>query len=379
MAVLPWLLLALIAGAFAYSVLVLVGVRSYLRVRPPALREPEPISILKPLSGLDDGLEENLRSFFCQDYPDYELIFAVRHADDPAVEVVGKVRDAHPGIPARLVVTGEPPYANAKVYALERMLAEARHDLLVMADSDTRVGSDLLQVIASEFRDGQIGLVTCPYRGVAGGSFWSELEALGMNVEFLAGLLVARIVEGVDFGVGPTMAVRRQAVEKFGGFGRLKNYLAEDFVMGKLIAEAGYRNMLSSYVIEHRIGAKPFIGNCGHRLRWVRSTRRSRPAGYVGQLFTYPLPLAVLLWAVHPAWWPAAAATIALRAAAAWATSVLVLRARLCTKEWVLLPVQDCLSFVFWVLGFYGSKVRWRGQWYRLNPDGTFEPVGKKT
>jgi ceramide glucosyltransferase len=374
MALVAWVLLALVAGSFVFSALVILGARSYRAVRPPRLSDPAPISILKPLSGLDEGLEENLRSFFSQDYPAFEIIFSVRHENDPAVPLVEKLRAEYREIPARLLVTGEPPCANAKVFALERMLWSARFDLLVMSDSDTRVAPGLLRAIAAEFQDQRLGLATCPYRAVPGGGIWSALEAIGMNTEFLAGILAARLLEGMKFGVGPTMAIRREVVGRMGGFEAFKDYLAEDFEMGRRAASLGYRTILSSSVIEHRIGTARMRPNFEHRLRWVRSTRRSRPAGYLGQLFTYPLPLALLLWAIRPVWWPAAALAIAMRAAAAWATAGWVLSDRLTLTRWWLVPFEDILSFAFWIAGFFGNTVIWRGHRYVVNRNGTFSP-----
>src|SRR5262249_5361787 len=152
------------------------------------------------------------------------------------------------------------------------------------------------------------------------------LEALGMNTQFLGGILVARMIEGMKFALGPTIAARKSVLDQLGGFDRLKDYLAEDFVMGKFAAELGHRVLLSSYVIEHHIGGGDFAGNITHRLRWARSTRRSRPAGYAGELFTMPLAPALLLWAWAPALWLLAAIAIFLRAASAWACAGWVLR-----------------------------------------------------
>jgi ceramide glucosyltransferase len=375
MALAAVLLLVVVAGALVYCVLVIVAARGYLAVRPPALARAEPVSILKPLHGLDEGFEENLRSWFLQEYPDFELLCAVRDPDDPAAAVFEKLRQQFPHIPARLLVTGEPPYANAKVFSLDRMLAAARHSLLVMSDSDTRAAPDLVATVAAEFQDPRLGVATCPYRAAPGRSFWSRLEALMMNTEFLAGLLVARLIEGVKFAVGPCVAARREALAKIGGFDRLKDYLAEDFVMGALAAEAGYEVILSSAVIEHRIGSQPFRRNFEHRLRWVRSTRRSRPWGYLGQLFTYPLPPALALVALAPAWWPVLAGAAVLRAYAAWATAGWVLHDPLFARCWWLIPLQDVVSFLLWVAGFFGHTVTWRGRRYRLLPDGRFEGV----
>jgi ceramide glucosyltransferase len=366
------ILLAVLCGALVYSVLQIVAALRYLAVRPPAGTGDESISILKPLAGLDLDLESNLRTFFEQEYGAFEILFAVRNAADPAADVVARLQHEYPKIPSRLVLTGEPPYPNAKVYSLDRMLAEASHDLVVMSDSDIRVTPNLLRTVAAEFRDAQVGVATCPYRAVPGASFWSRLEATGMNTDFWGSALVARMLEGMRFAVGPTIAARRTVLQSIGGCDRLKDYLAEDFVIGKLAAEAGHGVILSSYVVEHHIGCATLRQNVEHRLRWARSTRRSRPAGYVGQLFTMPLPLALLVCAAAPAWWPVLPVTLIVRAAAAYTVSARVLRARI---NWLLLPIEDVLGFCFWLAGFFGNIISWRGRRYRLFADGRFELI----
>jgi ceramide glucosyltransferase len=373
--VLALLLLALVAGSLVYCVLTIIASVRYRGVRPPALGTATPISILKPLAGVDDGLEENLRSFFEQDYPDFEILFAVRSPVDPAIAIVERLRAGYPAIPSRLVVTGEPPYPNAKVYSLDRMLAAARYDLLVMADSDIRVTREMLSTIAAEFQDPHLGMATCPYRAVSGPSVWSTLEAVGLNTEFLGGVLVARMLDGVKFALGPTITARRSTLQGIGGFDAVKDYLAEDFVMGKLAAERGDGVTLSSYIIEHRIGAQPFGANLKHRLRWCRSTRRSRPWGYVGQVFTNPMPLVLLLNMVRPEWWPLLIVTALFRAAAGWATAWYVLRDPLTLGLWWIVWFQDILSFLIWAAGFFGNTILWRGRKYYLLSDGRFELV----
>ena len=373
--VLALLLLALVAGSLVYCVLTILAAVRYRAVRPPELRGATPISVLKPLAGLDDGLEANLRTFFEQSYPRFELLFAVRSPDDPAIAVVERLRTRYPGVPSRLIVVGEPPYPNAKVYSLDRMLAAAEHDLLVMADSDIRVTPDMLSTIAAEFQDERLGLATCPYRAVPGRSFWSTLEAIGLNTEFIGGVLVARMLDGMKFALGPTIAARRRTLERIGGFDAVKDYLAEDFVMGKLAAERGDGVILSSYVIEHAIGAQPFAANMRHRLRWNRSTRRSRPWGFIGQVFTNPLPPALVLCAVKPEWWPVLAVTVLFRAAAGWAAAGHVLRDPLTRRLWWLTPLQDIASFLVWMAGFFGNTIVWRGRKYYLRRDGRFEPA----
>jgi ceramide glucosyltransferase len=327
---------------------------------------------LKPLSGLDLGLESNLRTFFQQDYPAFEILFAVRDVSDPAAAVVAKLQKEYPQISSRLLVTGEPPYPNAKVYSLDRMVSTAANDLLVMSDSDIRIDPSLLRTIAAEFQDAALGVATCPYRAVPGASFWSRLEATGMNTDFWASALVARMIEGMRFAVGPTIVARRRVLHAIGGFERVKDYLAEDFVIGKFAADAGHGVILSSHVIEHHIGSATWRENIEHRLRWTRSTRRSRPAGYVGQLFTMPLPLALLLCAIAPSWWPVLPIVFFVRAAAAYVVSARVLRARI---NWLLLPIEDLLGFAFWIAGFFGNTISWRGRRYRLFADGRFEVI----
>src|SRR5260370_2215414 len=316
------ILSTLLAGSLVYCVWVMTAARRYLAAPLPPAGKPSFISVIKPLCGCDEGLEENLRSFFVQDYPDFEVLLAVHRENDPAVVVAEKVIGEFAGrIPARLIVTGESPIPNAKSYSLNRLVREARHELLVMGDSDVRGRPDLLKHLAREFEEPCVGLITCPYRAIGGRSIWSRLEALGMNTELLGGVLVARMLEGMKFALGCTVAVRRNVLEQMGGFAYLQEFLAEDFVLGHRAAELGHEVLLSSAIIEHRIGSQSMLHNLSHRLRWARSTRRSRPAGYWGQIFTYPLPLALLLWATDGAAWPAVLLALVLRIGAAVATS----------------------------------------------------------
>lgn len=370
-----WLLAALAAGSLVFSILILEAARRYLATPRPRGGALPAISVLKPVSGLDEELEENLRSFFEQDYPEFEILFAAHTANDPAVAVVERLRAGYPRVGSKLILTGEPPYPNRKVRSCHLMIGEARHDLLVMSDSDIRVMPDFLRAIAAEFNDPGLDLTTCPYRALPGASFWSRMEAIMMNTEFLSGILVARMLEGMRFAVGPTVAVRRKVIEAIGGFESLREYLAEDFVLGQRAADMGFGVALSSYVIEHRIGTSDFAANCAHRLRWVRSTRRSRPAGYVGQLFTYPVPLALMLTAWQPAAWPVLALTAALRAAGVWLVAWRILRDPLTRGRWYLVPLQDIQSLLFWCAGFFGKTIHWRGVTYLLKGDGKFERI----
>ncbi len=373
MAILPIFLLVMVAGSLVYAMLTIIAAGAYKRQEPPRLQRPVPISILKPLTGVDEGLEANLRSFFAQKYGEFEILFAVHDTADPAIALVERLRREFPSVPTQLIISGDPPYPNAKVYNLDCMLQAARHDLVVMGDSDVRVSPRLLETLAREFQDERVGLITCPYRAVAGRSLWSEMEALFMNTEFLGGVLVARLLNGMDFALGPTIAVRKRALAQIGGFDFLKDYLAEDFVMGNRVAASGWRVLLSSQVIEHRIGSQDFAANMRHRLRWLRSTRRSRPLGYIGQVFTNPFAVGLIVWAIQPAWWPALLATAALRAASAWAQAGWVLQDPLTKRYWWAVLPQDVWNFLIWIAGFFGNTVVWRGRTYYVARDGRFE------
>ncbi len=366
----------LLAGSLIYCLLIVVASLRFLRqpAFPRASLSPASISVLKPLSGNEDGLRENLLSFFTQDYRTFEIILAVRDQSDPAYTIAASLLAQYPNINGRLLVTGEPPSPNAKVHSLGLMTAAASHDLLVMSDSDIRVPNDFLRRISDELFADRYDLATCPYRAVPGNSIWSRLEALGMNTEFWGAAFVAKLVEGVRFTIGPTVVTRRKVLDAI-PWHTLNGFLAEDFVLGQRAAELGFRVDFSSCVVEHRLSSDTMQRNFAHRLRWARSTRRSRPTGYLGQFFTYPLPLAMILIAVQPAFWPLFVVTVVLRALAAYVVSTSTLGGKLRLTDWILLPLQDILAFGFWLGGFSGNHIHWRGKRYRLHRDGTFELV----
>lgn len=371
MVILTTALAVLLTGSLVYCVLIVIATRQFLSATLPAPGNKPAVSLVKPLCGHDEGLEENLRSFMVQDYPEFEVLFGVHRQDDPAVAVVEKIIGEFSGrISARLIITGESPIPNAKAFSLNRMVREAHYDVLVMSDSDVRVTPSLLSHLAQELQADRVGLISCPYLAVPGKSLWSRLEAIGMNTELLGGVMVARMIEGMRFALGCTIAVRRGVLEDMGGFGYLQEFLAEDFVIGQRAAELGHGVLFSSYVIEHRIGSQDMMHNLGHRMRWARSTRRSRPLGYWGQIFTYPLPLALLLCASYPAAWPVLFLTLILRGCAAFATAGSIVHDPITQKEWWLLPVQDVIGFFVWISGFMGDKIVWRNRKCTVLRDG---------
>lgn len=364
--------MAIAAGGLVYYVLTLLAWRSYRR-EPRTAGATPPLSVLKPLAGLEPDLEANLRSFFTQDYPRYQVLLAVREPGDPAIPVVQALLAKHPECDAELIVTGEPDIPNAKVYSLERMAERARHSILVVSDSDIRATPSYLRAIAAEVADPRVGVTTCPYLAIAGRSFWTKLEAITANTEFWSGVLVARLLEGMKFAVGPTMALRREYLQAAGGFRAAGEYLAEDFVLGRWAERHGYRATLAAHVVDHYIGSQPFRANLQHRIRWARSTRRSRPWGYLGQIFTHPLPFAAVAL-VGPAW-PLGVAIVWLRAAVAWVVAGHWLRDPLTRRRPWLIPLADVASLAVWVLGLFGNTIEWRGRRYVLLADGRFRPT----
>ena len=302
------------------------------------------------------------------------MLFAVRESTDPAVAVVEQLEARYPHVPARLIIAGESPYANAKVFSMEKMAALARHEMLVITDDDTSVGSGYLKAVAHSFESTSVGAITNLYKGIAGSDFWSKLEALGMSTEFMAGVVVAERLEGMKFTLGPSMVIRADSLQAIGGFAALAEYLADDFVLGQRVVEAGYQVLLSAHVVNHHASSLGLVNRFKHRLRWNRSSRFSRPVGYLGQGFTYGLPWAFLFYIMVPNSWGLALllCALAVRAGLAFELGTKLLEDRTVLRRLGLVPLQDLLSFATWVGGFLGRKVVWHGEHYCLLEGGRF-------
>ena len=371
------------AGGIAYCLMAIAIIGRFARNHSSktVVGSFPPFSLLKPISGAIPGLEKNLQSFFLQKYPEFEILFAVRTERDPAVEVIEQLMKQYPTIPCRLTVTGDPAYANAKVYSLEHLFQLANYDLLVITDDDVSVMPDYLKALAWEFESNHADAVTNLYRGVAVSDFWSKLEALGMSTEFMAGVVVAERLEGMRFALGPSMAIRASCLQSIGGFVSLADYLADDFVLGKKVFETGHQLVLSAHVINHHVHSAGFLNSFIHRLRWNRSSRFSRPLGYLGQGFTHTLPWAAMLFLASPSAWTfgALACSLVLRAGLAWELGARLLNDKAVLGSLWLLPLQDCLSFASWFGGFGGKEIVWRNKRYKLFDDGRMAPVSPRT
>ena len=337
---------------------------------------PVPVTVLKPLHGSEPQLEACLESFFRQEYQSFEIIFGARDSDDKAWDVVDTLERRYPHVKSRRIVCGEPVYPNAKVSALETMVAHASFRHIVIADSDARVPPDCLTRVVGPLADPDVGLVTCLYRGVPTGGLCSRLEALGMSVEMPSGVLVADMLEGMRFALGPTVATRTDVLRLIGGIRALGPYCADDYVLGHLTHAAGMTVVLSDQVIDHLALNRSFRASMQHQIRWMRSTRFSRPWGHLGTALTFAMPFGILglasagagghwMLGVGLACW-----AIANRVIQSLMVGWLALRDReACRWAW-LYPVRDLLGFCVWCGSFIGTHIVWRGEQYELSSGG---------
>ncbi len=341
------------------------------------------VTVFKPVHGMEAQLEKNLESFFQQDYPAFEVILGARDANDAGLQVAEKVRQRHPRVKSRIVVSGPPTWPNAKVFSLSKMIPLSANDYFVISDSDVQVSCNFLRAVIPTLLDPKIGLVTCPYRGVSAGDFWSSLEALGMSVEMPSGVMVADMLEGVRFALGPAVALRRDALEKIGGIAATADYYSDDFVLGNLIWAAGYKVIFSHHIIQHVLTPRSLKRTLGDQLRWMKSTRFSRPLGHVGTGLTYAMPFGVLGLIAG-----AATGRLALGVglfAAAFANRVVQSIAagwgiigdrRALYLSW-LYPVRDLVGFFTWLGSFSSRTFFWRGELYRFSKGGRIIPQNR--
>ena len=327
------------------------------------------VSILKPLKGTDPEMYESFRSHCLQDYPEYEIIFGASDPDDPAIESVKNLQREFPDRGIQLVVCPKILGTNVKVSNLAQMLPEARHDYLVVNDSDIRVEPDYLRRVTEKLGKEQVGMVTCLYRGVAGATMGSRLEALGISTDFCPSVLVARQLEGIHFGLGSTLAFRRAGLQKIGGFAAIVDYLADDYELGKRIAGRGLAVELSDVVVETYLPAYTLKEFWAHQLRWARGVRDARAGGYMGLIFTFGTLWALMaLVAGRGALWACAAAavTLVLRFAVAWFVGWKVLKDRQVLQQVWLVPLRDLVAVAIWIASLAGHDVTWRGERFHL-------------
>ncbi|MBT1076958.1 bacteriohopanetetrol glucosamine biosynthesis glycosyltransferase HpnI [Geobacter grbiciae] len=376
--VLPFLC---ILPPLAYGVISLGCARSYFGRRRPAPGHTPPISILKPVKGMDAGSFDNFASFCRQEYPaPVQIIFACADAADPVIPVIGRLMAEFPAIDMDLVVDATLYGPNHKVSNLINAFPRAKHELLIVCDSDIRVSPDYLREVAAPFADQQVGLVTSLYRspGVAGAA--TAVEAMGFTVEMIPNVMVAMKLEGLSFALGASMAVRREALESIGGFPALADYLADDYQLGNKVHKAGWRLELSDCFVESVMHREDLATVLSRQLRWSRTMRVSRPGGYLGSGITQSFPMACLALALSGlsgAGWGAVLLLYLVRAAVAMAFSRCYVKDGIFPRWLWLLPLRDFLAFATWALSFAGNRVRWRGNLFRLLPGGKIVELPK--
>jgi ceramide glucosyltransferase len=388
-----WVLLLALAvvgtvSSTVFLVMVVVAAVRYRRLARAAKEKSEsvpdsslpPVSVLKPVHGMEPHLAENLESFFRQNYPNFEVIIGARDSCNAALQVAQQVRARYPHVKSKVVLSGPPAWPSAKVFSLDKMIGASSNSYFIISDSDVLVKPNFLRHIIPPLLDSRVGLVTCLYRGIPANDFWSLLEGLGMSVEMPSGVLVADMMEGMRFALGAAMGVRRDALDAIGGIASTADYYSDDFVLGNEVWAAGYKVVLSHEIVGHVLLPRTLKQTLGDQLRWMKSTRYSRPKGHVGTGLTYAMPfggLGLISAAAlgHPGWGLALLAAAYLNrviqsVSVGWG---IIRDTRALQYAW-LYPLRDLMGFLFWARSFGSSHFSWRGEIYQFGEGGKIIP-----
>jgi len=343
------------------------------------------LSVFKPLHGTEPGLEKNLESFFEQEYPgEFELLFCARHESDEGLRLARRVGERYPGVEARYLTCGEPipKFHNAKVYSFEKLDGEARFERYVTSDADVRVAKDYLLRVAQNFKEPNLGIASCvyvgtPYDGRAS-NFASKLDAVGKSVEMTSGVLVADMIEGTTFALGATQILPRKSFQEVGGFAELGQFYADDFELGHRLWEQGRVVKMATHVIKLMVQDQPFWLSFRNQLRWMQSTRRSRPWGHLGTGLTFAMPFGLmgLVWGIATGRPLAGVLWLVAMVVNRWLQAGAILGV-LQDPEWfsnvMIYPLRDLLGSALWVGSYGGERFYYRGKIYKLKPGGRVE------
>ncbi|MGA2196589.1 MAG: glycosyltransferase [Bryobacteraceae bacterium] len=339
-----------------------------------------PVSILKPIRGLDPEAYENFASFCRQDYPDYELLFCLGDREDPALPLIDRLMREFPARRIRVLFGSGRDATNDKVAKLARLVSEAAHEHVVISDSDVRVRPDYLRTVIEPLRDPKIGAVTCFYLPIEERTFVDRLQSVGMMSDFYAGIVVAWQLDGVKFALGPTIATTRERLAAFGGYQSIENQPGDDLLVGRMIADQGYEVELSRYPVETVADYQSIRELIAKRLRWIVVMRHMRPWGHLGLVFTFGLPWALAAVAANPTLATAAlylGGWFAMRCAITATIATWGLKQSSYWRRMGLIPLWDAVAFAVWVASFLRRSIRWRGSDYYIR-GGTLVPVGEK-
>ena len=351
------------------------------RTKNPGTFAP-PISILKPVRGVDFASYENFQSFCRQDYPEYEILFCVNDLEDPAVPLIRRLAAEYPERKIQLHANAAQLGSNRKINNLALLAGEAKYELLVQSDGDVRVGRNYLREMAAPFARAETAVVSCFYRGVAQQNLWAEMEALGAATDFSAGVVMADWMEGVTFALGASVATNKTWLGKVGGYEALASVLADDYEIGNRAAKIGGRVLVSREVVETMYPAASFSQFWEHQVRWARTVRVCRPASYVGLLATHGLP-----WAIVGAIAANSSsgsggffgAYLVSRLVLAWTVGIWGLRDETTRKKLWLVPLRDAIHFAVWLASFFSDKIKWGGTEFQLNKNGEIRAVSVAT
>ncbi|MBW4518281.1 MAG: bacteriohopanetetrol glucosamine biosynthesis glycosyltransferase HpnI [Scytolyngbya sp. HA4215-MV1] len=331
-----------------------------------------PISILKPVCGLDWHAYTNLASFCQQDYPTYQIIFGIQAINDPSIEIVKQLMRDFPNVDIHLVVSDRTIGINRKVCNLANAINEAKHEIVLLADSDIRVKTNYLNQVVQPFHNSAVGVVTCMYRSLTKGRL-AAFEAISITTDFLPSVLVAKKLEGMTFALGATIAIRRSVLDEIGGFLAVANYLEDDYQLGNLAAQAGYQVILSDCIVDHIMATESLTDFVNHQTRWARGSRFARPIGYMGLILTYGITSSLLFLLASTdssLGWLMLSITWFMRLLMGWLIGVKYLRDPVAKRFLWLLPLRDFVSFTLWCYSFFGNTVQWRDQQFILAKGG---------
>jgi ceramide glucosyltransferase len=385
----PWgavqgALLLVALAPFAYYIVAIIAARRFFERRANAAapaRFTPPLSILKPIYGLDRETYENYASFCRQDYPEFEILFCVSGDEDPAVPIIQKLIQDFPARSIRLFVGSEPLGASDKVNKLCRLVREARHEIVIVTDSDVRVAPGYLRAIAASFRDSAVAGVTCLYRGLTDGTFAPELEAMGNSADFAAGVLVSWLGGKIDYMLGASMATTKKYLAEIGGFELLADYFCDDYELGNRLAAKGHRVELSAFPVEIVYPRESLRDAFRHQVRWNLSIRYSRPAGHLGLILTQGLPWTILAAILAPSVAVSlgyVAAYLVLRIEMARTVGVWGMQDHALRAKLVWLPFRDAFAFVVWLASFLPQRIHWRSKEFYVR-EKRLVPVPEQT
>lgn len=374
-----WAILLLALAPLGYYITAIIAaIRFFRRERAKQLPAfTPPVSLLKPVRGVDFGTYENFASFCVQDYPEYETLFCVNEMSDAAVPIIQRVMKGFPGRRIRILSNAPQIGANRKINNLALLAREAKYEILLQTDGDVRVGPNYIRELVAPFADPAGGVASCFYRAIAQNSFWAELEAVGTASDFFAGALVAEWKEGITFALGASVGTTKTWLARIGGYEAIANLLADDYELGNRVHRAGGKVLLCREPVWTMYPAQGAKGFWDHQVRWARTVRLCRPASFIGLLFTHGLPWALLAAAVAPSPWIAAGyllAYLVLRFSMAWVVGIWGINDSVLRRRFVLIPVRDLLNFAVWLAGFASNRVTWDGLEYVMK-DGKMMEV----